>query len=188
MRQLNRNFRATAIAAALMSAAAEATAGGTGVTAETKPVLTRAEKQAAQVLVLTKRIEADTAKLAELRNDIETASRLDGVEAGSAIVARIGRAETSKEVPARVLGVKEDEATGSRRYKIAYGEGFDADTAVIQASQIVSVIVEGGAPAADAVVEPVAESNVAYTEVSRDAYDRPVNVYGQVIADLPAQA
>jgi hypothetical protein len=186
MRQLTRNFRATAIAAMLFNAVTEATAGGTGVTPEAKPVLTRAEKQAAQVLVLTKRIEADTAKLAELRNDIETASRLDGVEAGSAIVARIGRAETSKEVPARVLGVKEDD-TGSRRYKIAYGEGFDADTAVIQASQIVSVIVEGAAPA-EAVAEPVAESNVAYTEVSRDAYDRPVNVYGQVIADLPAQA
>lgn len=188
MRQLNRNFRATAIAAMLLNAAAEGTAGGTAVTTETKPVLTRAEKQAAQVLVLTKRIEADTAKLAELKNDIETASRLDGVEAGSAIVARIGRADTSKEVAARVLGVKEDDA-GSRRYKIAYGEGFDADTAVIQASQIVSVIVESGAPAVETVAEaPAAVGDARYTPVTKDAYDRDVNLYGEVIADLPAQA
>ncbi len=111
-------------------------------TPEVKPTLTRAQKQANQVELLEKRIAADTAKLQEVKLDIETAARLDGVGEGSAIVARIGRADTSKEVAARVLGVKEDE-NGSRRYKIAFGSGFDADAAIIQASQIVRILVEG---------------------------------------------
>lgn len=181
MRQLNRNFRTSAIAALLFSAAAtESTAGGTGVAPEAKPVLTRAEKQAARVKLLSDRIETDTAALAALKNEIETGERLSSVGVGSAVVIRVGRGETSKEVAARILGVKDGE-DGSRRYKAAYGEGFDADTVIIQPSQIISVIVEGGAPAATA--EPVAEvtNDVATTEVGRDEYDRPLNVYGAVI-------
>lgn len=173
MKFIARNFRTNAIATALFNAAVEGAVGGSA-TPEVKVTLTRAEKQAKQVTLLTERIAADTTKLAELKNEIETGERLSSVDVGSAVVIRIGRGDTSKEVAARILGVKDDEANGSRRYKAAYGEGFDADTVIIQPSQIVSVIVEGGAPAE-------AANDVATTEVGRDEFDRPVNVYGAVI-------
>lgn len=114
----------------------EGTAGGTAE--GTKIVLTRAEKLGKQIEVLTKRIEADTAKLAEVTLELETAERLSSVGVGTLITARIGRAETSREVQAEVLGVK-DEESGARRYKISFGDGFDADVQVIQPSQIVAV-------------------------------------------------
>lgn len=142
MKFIARNFRiATAMTAALMNEAIE---GDTGASAAPAVKLTRAEKYAKAIDVLTKRIEADTAKLAEIKQEVETAERLASVATGSAIVARIGRAETSKEVNARVLGVKEEES-GSLRYKIMFGEGVDTDIAVIQASQIVSIVDESAA-------------------------------------------
>ncbi len=177
MRQLNRNFRTSAIALACMTALVEAAVGGT-VATEVKPTQTRAEKLAAQVSTLETRIAADTTKLAEVKNEIETSARLDSVGEGSAIIARIGRAETSKEVAARVLGVKDDDK-GSRRYKIAFGEGFDADAAIIQASQIVRVLVED-APAGEVAATPV--GYVDNVEVGRNEYDQPVNASGEVIA------
>jgi hypothetical protein len=181
MRQLNRNFRTSAIMMAVMSAViADGALAAGGVAAEVvKPTLTRAQKQAAQIEVLEKRIAADTAKLAEVKLDIETASRLDGVVAGSAIIARIGRAETSKEVAARVLGIKEDD-NGSRRYKIAFGEGFDADAAIIQASQIIRVLVEDAV--AEVAAEPTPVGYVDNVEVGRNEYDQPINSSGEVIA------
>ena len=181
MRQLNRNFRTSAIALACMTALVEAAVGGTVVAAPeaAKPTLTRAQKQAAQVEVLEKRIAADTAKLAEVKLDIETASRLDGVVAGSAIIARIGRADTSKEVAARVLGIKEDD-NGSRRYKLAFGEGFEADAAIIQASQIIRVLVEDAV--AEVAAEPTPVGYVDNVQVGVNEYDQPVNALGEVIA------
>lgn len=109
-------------------------------------VLTRAEKVQARIDLLTKRIAADTAALEAIRLEVETAAKLAGVVAGTAIVAKLGRAETTREVNARVTGVKEDE-NGSVKYKIVFGEGFDADVQIINASQIVRVIDE--TPAAE---------------------------------------
>lgn len=99
--------------------------------------LTRVEKLTKQVETLEKRIEADTAKLAEVRVELETAQRLADVREGTLIVARLGRAETTREVPATVTGKKEDE--NGVRYKISYGEGFDADVTIIQPAQIVNI-------------------------------------------------
>lgn len=112
----------------------EGSVGGTVV--EVK--LTRAEKLAKQVATLEKRIADDTAKLAEVKQEIETSERLSSVGVGTLITAKLGRAETTREVKAEVLGVK-DEDNGARRYKISFGEGFDADIQIIQPSQIVSV-------------------------------------------------
>lgn len=104
------------------------------------PVLSRAEKLAARIAVLATRIESDTVAIAEARTELETSERLAGVAAGTKIVARIGRADTAKNVEATVVHVKDDES-GSRRLKITYGEGADFDVAVIQESQIVEVVV-----------------------------------------------
>lgn len=141
----------------------------------TKPVLTRAQKYAARIATLTSRIEKDKAELAEVQLEADTASKLANVSVGTAITARLGRAGsaaveaqperlaedgvtvipavaakaatagTLKQVTATVLGIKEEES-GSLRYKIAFGEGFDADTVIIQASQIVEVLATAAEP------------------------------------------
>jgi hypothetical protein len=173
---------ARTISAFLMSAAL--IEGATGAVAATEPakvVLTPAQKRLARKDVLEKRIAADTEALAALVQEIQTSERLASVKEGTAIVAKVGRAETAREVAARVLGVKDDD-NGSRRYKITFGSGFDADTIVIQPSQIVSVIAEGEVAAEAEVVAPVATPEYDSTvEVSRDEYDRPLNAAGQVI-------
>jgi hypothetical protein len=197
MKQLSRNFRMSSAMATIlmMSATAEAAPGGTAVAttapAEAKPVLTRAEKQAKQVEVLTKRIASDTTTLAALKLEIETGARLAGVTEGSVIVARVGRADTSKEVTARVVGVKEEES-GSLRYKIVYGNGFELDTAVIQSSQIIQVVDESApATVAEAAAPVAAEAApvaapVGYVDptvqTGVDDYGRPVNGNGVLIA------
>ncbi len=103
-------------------------------------VLSRAEKLAARIAALATRIESDTIAIAEARTELETSERLAGVQSGTKIIARLGRADTVKNVEATVVHVKDDES-GSRRLKITYGEGADFDVAVIQESQIVEVIV-----------------------------------------------
>lgn len=111
--------------------------------------------------MLEKRIEADTAALGEVRQELATSSRLSSVAPGTSIVARLGRAGsaaveevrdeagnivtaakaatagTLREVQAVVLGIKEE--GDSLRYKIEHGEGFDKDVVVIQSSQIISI-------------------------------------------------
>lgn len=82
-------------------------------------------------------VEAQPERLAE-----------DGITilpAVAAVAAKAATAGTLKQVNATVLGVKEEES-GSLRYKIAFGEGFDADTVIIQASQIIEVL-DGAATA-----------------------------------------
>jgi len=151
-----------------MSEATDGTTGSVGGAAtEVKPTLTPAQKRAARVDVLVARIAADTTTLAALRLEIETSERLASVAEGTAVVVRIGRAETSREVAARVLGVKTDD-NGSTRYKVTYGSGFDADTIVIQPSQIISVIAE---------TAPAATSEAA----GEDEFGRPVDINGNLI-------
>jgi len=108
-------------------------------TETTTVVLTRAEKYAKAIAALEKQVVTATAKLADLKLEAETSGKLESVVEGSAITARIGRAETSRNVSARVVGVQELE-TGARRFKILFGSGIDTDTAVIQEAQIVEVL------------------------------------------------
>lgn len=164
MKFISRNFRTSIIATALLNAVTDTAVGG-AAPAEAKPTLTPAQKRAARVEVLTKRIADDTAALAALKQEIETAERLASVTTGTAIIAKVGRAETAREVAARVLGVKDDD-NGSRRYKITFGEGFDADTVIIQPTQIVSVIAE------EVKTEPV---------LTTDEYGRLIDGDGNVI-------
>jgi len=145
------------------------------MTETTKPVLTRAEKYAKRIAVLTDRIAKDTAELAAVQLEADTASKLANVGQGTQIIAKLGRAGseakpavyaedgvtivtpakeatagTLRQVTAVVLGVKEEE-NGSLRYKIEFGEGFDKDVEIIQASQIVSVV---GGETAQAELQP----------------------------------
>ncbi len=101
-------------------------------------VLTRKEKLEAQIELLTKRIAADTTKLAETTTLLDSIDKLEGIQQGSVVQARIGRAETSKVVLGTITGVKVTES-GARQFKLYHGEGFEADTVVINESNIVAV-------------------------------------------------
>ena len=131
---------------------------------------TRIEKLIARSVLLTKRLIDTEKELTELQLEIQTGGRLDTVKNGSIIVARLGRAGsaaieavaavigedgvtvvtpaveakaatdgTLKQVQATVLGIKEH-TDGSMRYKLAYGSGFEADTVIVQSTQILEII------------------------------------------------
>ncbi len=134
MKQLNRTFRTLAVAALFRNEGDNA--GDVGAAA-TEVKLTRVEKLAAQIATIEKRIETDTAKVADLKQELETAQRLADVREGTLITARLGRAETTREVAATVLGKKEDD--NGVRYKIEFGDGFDKDVTVIQPAQIIAI-------------------------------------------------
>jgi len=102
------------------------------------PELSKAEKLSKKIEALKDRIQKDSAALITLEAQFGSVDLLESVKAGSVIVARVGRAETAKEVTASVVGVQTLE-NGDKRFKIYFGEGFDADTVVIQESQIVDV-------------------------------------------------
>ncbi|BAN92326.1 hypothetical protein X534_gp15 [Ralstonia phage RSB3] len=100
--------------------------------------LTPSQKVAAKIAAKRASVAKLLAEIEKLEGQFRAADLLDSVKAGSIIVARVGRAETSREVTATVIGVQTLES-GDRRLKIYFGEGFDAETVVIQDSQIVDV-------------------------------------------------
>lgn len=139
MKFITRSFRTSLIASSLLDAGFRNEANAEGAVVGAPEVkLTRAEKLAAQIATIEKRIVTDTAKVAELKQELETSERLSSVGVGTLITAKLGRAETTREVAAEVVGVKDDEA-GRRLYKISFGEGFDADVQIIQPHQIVAI-------------------------------------------------
>ena len=145
------NVNASAVQAAAVEQAAEATvavAAGTASpavapAAATPPQPDAVEQSASQrigakLTAKKAQLEKLTAEIEKLEAQFRSADLLDKVQAGSIIVARVGRAETAREVVASVVGVQRLE-NGDRRLKIYFGEGFEAETVVIQDSQIVDI-------------------------------------------------
>lgn len=119
-------------------------------TPPTAPVITlsREEKLDQQIEKLRKKIDEDKAKFVELCNLRDSIGLLAGIADGSVLTVKIGRAETAKNVDGTVVGVKEEE-DGSRKFKVYYGAGFEADTVIVNESQVVRVISNpdgGGTP------------------------------------------
>lgn len=110
------------------------------------PKSSRAEKLVARATMLAARIAKDTEDYNNIKLEIDGAERLKNVGQGSLVKVKLGRKfadkDTTRIVVSTVVGVKEDEE-GAKQYKVAYGSGFDADIAVVTASQIVEVAVEG---------------------------------------------
>ena len=87
----------------------------------------------ASIATLAARITADTEKHAKLTVQLEQFDLLDGVNVGSQVEFKIGRAETRRAVIGTVKAVKVEE-DGSKKYKIEYtpiGDEFDNTFAVI---------------------------------------------------------
>ena len=101
--------------------------------------LTRAEKLAARQAFLYNRIQADTAEYHSVTSEINNAAALASVTIGSVVQIKLGRKfadkDTTRIVEATVVAAREVE--GDVQYKVSYGEGFDAETAVIEPGKIV---------------------------------------------------
>lgn len=100
---------------------------------------TRKEKLFAKLDVLAKRITADTENYNKLKAEYEMIDSLDNISVGTAVTIKQGRAETTREVTGIVIAIKHED-DGSAKYKVQYGEGFDADIAVVHSSGILAVV------------------------------------------------
>ena len=113
------------------------------VVAEAKPTLSPAEKLQARAAVLAARITKDTEEYNGIANQLNNAAALASLEVGSVVTFKMGRKfadkDTTRVVEAKIIAAatKED---GSTLYKVAYGEGFDAEVAVITVAQIITVL------------------------------------------------
>lgn len=110
------------------------TANTTEVTPEA-PKLSRRERLLAKYTAGVAKFEALRTSLQELADELNSIDALAAVDVGSKVVVTIGRAETLRTVEGTVIGVREDE-DGSKAYKVQYGEGFDADVAVVKGNKL----------------------------------------------------
>lgn len=120
---------------------------------------TRIEKLQAQAAKLNETLEALRGTFAEkaealqaVNDELNVLLRIENVQQGDTVTFAVGRKEDRKEVTGQVLGVKDDEAKG-KLLRVYAGEGFDAQTYVIQSKDVLAV---GGNRFE--VVEPVAET------------------------------
>lgn len=120
---------------------------------------TRIEKLQAQANKLNETLEALRGTFAEkaealqaVNDELNVLLRIENVQQGDTVTFAAGRKEDRKEVTGQVLGVKDDEAKG-KLLRVYAGEGFDAQTYIIQSKDVLAV---GGNRFE--VVEPVAET------------------------------
>lgn len=120
---------------------------------------TRIEKLQAQATKLNETLEALRGTFAEkadalqaVNDELNVLLRIENVQQGDTVTFAVGRKEDRKEVTGQVLGVKDDEAKG-KLLRVYAGEGFDAQTYIIQSKDVLAV---GGNRFE--VVEPVAET------------------------------
>lgn len=118
--------------------AAIATEPAAAGAAEVAVELTPSQKIAAKIEAKKAQVTKLVVEIEKLEAQFRSADLLDTIKEGSVIVARVGRAETAREVTAAVVGVQTLD-NGDRRLKIYFGTGFDAETVVIQDSQIIDV-------------------------------------------------
>lgn len=115
----------------------------------TAPKLTGRAKLVANYESNLEKYKALGVKLNELAAEINAIDALAAVTVGSKVIVTVGKGEAAKEVEAVVVGVREEE-DGSKTLKVQYGEGFDADIAVVKASKVKLPAAEGEAAAAEA--------------------------------------
>ena len=60
---------------------------------------------------------------------------LTNVAEHTAVIVTLGKGKTLRDVAGIVIAVRVEE-DGAKVYKVAYGSGFDADTAIVKAGKI----------------------------------------------------
>ncbi len=117
----------------------------------TAPKLTPAEKLFLSIERLKASIALNTEKVNDLIAEYNSIAALAALDAGSAVIVKVGRKfadrDTTRFVEGVVLAVKEDE-DGSKQYKVQYGKGFDAEITVVTGAAL-SLPVAEAAPAAE---------------------------------------
>lgn len=106
---------------------------------------TRIEKLQAQANKLNETLEALRGTFAEkaealqaVNDELNVLLRIENVQQGDTVTFAVGRKEDRKEVTGQVLGVKDDEAKG-KLLRVYAGEGFDAQTYIIQSKDVLAV-------------------------------------------------
>lgn len=106
---------------------------------------TRIEKLQAQAAKLNETLEALRGTFAEkaealqaVNEELNVLLRIENVQQGDTVTFAVGRKEDRKEVTGQVLGVKDDEAKG-KLLRVYAGEGFEAQTYVIQSKDVLAV-------------------------------------------------
>ena len=122
---------------------------------------TRIEKLQAQAAKLSETLEALRGTFAEkaealqaVNDELNVLLRIENVQQGDTVTFAVGRKEDRKEVTGQVLGVKDDEAKG-KLLRVYAGEGFDAQTYIIQSKDVLAVggnRFEDGVPSSDEAV------------------------------------
>ena len=133
---------APVVVAPVLSAAATgegSPAAGAGEANTPPPELTASQRISAKIDSKRAQVAKLNAEIEKLEGQFRSADLLGSIKAGSVIKARVGRAETAREVTASVIGVQTLES-GDVRYKIFFGEGFSSLTVVIHSSQIIDVV------------------------------------------------
>ena len=82
--------------------------------------------------------EKAAATVLDLQRQINLIDTIDIIDQGFGLTIKVGRGKDVTEVQGTVLGV--DRSGLDAKFKVYYGEGFNAETVVIDASKIVAVI------------------------------------------------
>lgn len=108
-----------------------------------KPKLSYMEKITARAQMLAARITTDTEEYNQIVAQINNVEALKNLNTGSKVTFKAGRKfadrDTTRIVEAVIVGAAAQE-DGSMLYKVSFGEGFDAEVAVINAGQILTVV------------------------------------------------
>lgn len=129
------------LAVAPVAGTATETAGSTATPATAPvlaPPLTRAEQIQKSIDANIAKRDAAIAAIEKLTVQLGSIDKLDSIVSGSIIIVQLGRAETLRQVQGTVTGIKADES-GSKKFKVLVGEGFDATTEVVNESQVIEV-------------------------------------------------
>lgn len=105
-------------------------------TAPPAPPKTRAEKLLEKYNKIAAKVAELTQERDELASEINSITLLSSVAVGTTVYFPLGRKDAVKEVQGVVAGIREDEETGAKTFKVAYGSGFDTDVAVVKAGKI----------------------------------------------------
>jgi hypothetical protein len=99
----------------------------------------RIEKLETRLTLLNSRIEKDTADREVAAAELAGLKAIAAVGQGDIVTFVFGRQENRQELTGPVLGTQDDVARG-KLLRVFAGEGFDAQTYTVQASQIVKVV------------------------------------------------
>lgn len=114
-----------------------------------KTLIEKRDALVAQAEALAKKHGDIVVKVTELNAQIAAEAKLANLREGDFVDAVIGRGEKAKQiVNAKVLGVGGDES--GAKYRVITGVGFEAETFILTAGQVIKVVTQEELEAAQA--------------------------------------